>query len=150
MEVHLVFVWAFEKCCHIGREFLNELGCGVSEPLAGRERPPHAAFLPGLVPLRVQLWLWLHCGVSLKTFAAEPVQSTLRSFLLFFCKVGFFFPSAFLIKFLEKCSGQHLRLRIDRNKSVLLVWLALEFSLVSTPDTVYLESNPSAGPYLKF
>lgn len=61
-----------------------------------------------------------------------------------------FFSSAFLIKFLEKCSGQHLRLRINRNKSVLLVWLALEFSLVSIPDTVYLESNPSAGNYLKF
>lgn len=97
-----------------------------------------------------QLWPWLHCGVSLKTFTAESVQSCLRSFLLFFCKVVFFFFSTFLIKFLEKCSGQHLRLRIDRNKSMLLVWLALEFSLLCTPDTVYLESNPSAGNYLKF
>lgn len=117
----------------------------------GREgTTPSCCLSPRPCTTQSPAWLWLHCGVSLKTFAAEPVQSTLRSFLLFFCKVGFFFPSAFLIKFLEKCSGQHLRLRIDRNKSVLLVWLALEFSLVSTPDTVYLESNPSAGPYLKF
>lgn len=50
-----------------------------------------------------------------------------------------FFSPAFLIKFLEKCSGQHLRLRIDRNKSMLFVWLALEFSLPSCSD------NPTAG-----
>lgn len=78
--------------------FLNELGFGGCQSLGqgGKERPLHAAFLSGLIthsPALALAALW-----CLAENTTEPaVQRSLRSLLLFFCKVwGFLFCFCFI------------------------------------------------------